>query len=65
MMNNPIEDALDATRVKLYEQTKHMNAEERTEYIRVLTAPINEKYNISPVRLPIVRHQPQNRSIST
>jgi len=64
-MNNPIEDALDATRVKLYEQTKHMTAEERTEYIRKLTAPINEKYGIAPVKLPIVRHQQQSRSIST
>jgi hypothetical protein len=64
-MKNPIEDALDVTRVKLYEQTKDMIAEERTEYIRTLTVPINEKYNITPVRLPIVRHQPQNRSVST
>jgi len=64
-MNNPIEDALDATRIKLYEQTKHMTAEERTEYIRTLAAPINEKYRITPVKLPIVRLQPQNRSIST
>ena len=64
-MNNPIEDTLDATRVRLYEQTKHMTAEERTEYIRTMTAPINEKYNITPVKLPIVRHQPQNRSVST
>ena len=63
-MNSPIEDALDVTRVKLYEQTKHMTAEERTEYLRQLAAPINEKYHITPVRLPIVRQQPQNRPIS-
>ena len=63
-MNNPIEDALDATRIRLYEQTKHMTAEERTEYIRALASPINEKYNITPVRLPIVRCQPHSRSSS-
>jgi len=64
-MNNPIEDALDATRIKLYEQTKHMTAEERTAYIRSLAAPVNEKYHITPVRLPIIRRQPQGRSLST
>jgi len=63
-MNNPIEDALDATRVKLYEQTKHMTAEERTAYIRKLVAPINAKFSITPIKLPIIRQQPQNRSIS-
>ena len=63
-MNIPIEDALDMTRIKLYEQTKHMTAEERTAFIRASVKPINERYSITPVKLPIVRHQPQNRSVS-
>jgi len=49
MKNNQIEDGLDAIRLELYEETKNMSPEERISYLRMLAAPINEEFGITPI----------------
>jgi hypothetical protein len=34
LMNNPVEDELDAIRIKLYEETKNMTTSERVAYMK-------------------------------
>jgi hypothetical protein len=34
LLNNPVEDELDAIRIKLYEETKNMTTGERVAYIK-------------------------------
>jgi len=49
MMNNTLEDELDAIRIELYEQTKHMSLDEEIAYLRQLVAPIHEEFGITPI----------------
>jgi hypothetical protein len=49
VINNPVEDEIDAIRLKLYEQTKGMTAAEVTAYIKKQIAPTVEKYNIPAI----------------
>jgi hypothetical protein len=46
---NTIEDEIDAIRIALYEETKHMTVKELNAYIKKETAPINEKYGFKPI----------------
>ncbi|MDR1051442.1 MAG: hypothetical protein LBP95_10265 [Deltaproteobacteria bacterium] len=46
---NTIEDEIDAIRIELYEQTKHMTPKEFIAFIHKQTAPINEKYGFKPI----------------
>jgi hypothetical protein len=46
---NTIEDEIDAIRIELYEQTKHMTSKEFIAFIQKQTAPINEKYGFKPI----------------
>jgi hypothetical protein len=43
---NSIEDDLNATRVRLYEETKGMTPSERVAYLKALAAPVREKHGI-------------------
>jgi len=49
MKNNTLEDELDAIRIELYEQTKHMSPDAEIAYLRQLVAPINEEFGITPI----------------
>ena len=40
------EDELDEIRVKLYEETKGMTAEEHVAYIKSLAAPVLKEYGL-------------------
>lgn len=55
-MNNSIEDELDAIRIALYEETKHLGISERTERINRIAQEAAEKYGftILPSPLPSV-----------
>ncbi|MDR1013059.1 MAG: hypothetical protein LBL38_02210 [Lactobacillales bacterium] len=46
---NTIEDEIDAIRIALYEETKHMTVNELNDYIKKETAPIIEKYGLKLV----------------
>ncbi|GHT00486.1 hypothetical protein AGMMS50276_26380 [Synergistales bacterium] len=52
---HPSDIWLDEVRVKLYEETKEMTLEEEVAYLRALSAPILEEFNIKPVSWPPVR----------
>jgi hypothetical protein len=52
---NTIEDEIDAIRIMLYEQTKHMTVKEFNDFIRKETAPINEKYGFKPISRVVER----------
>jgi hypothetical protein len=43
---NTIQDEIDAIRIALYEETKHMTPEEFNDYVRTQTAPIIEKFGL-------------------
>jgi hypothetical protein len=47
-MKNPntIENELNKTRERLYEETKNMTTEEHVKYINSLTAPIIKQYGL-------------------
>ena len=49
MMNNTIEDELDAIRIDLYEQTKNMSPSERLDYLQKLAAQANAEFGIKPI----------------
>ena len=62
MMNNttiynPVEDELNAIRIKIYEQTKDMTSEEQVDYFSTRTREAFAKYGIkSPIVVaPIVQ----------
>ncbi|MCL2078925.1 MAG: hypothetical protein FWH17_03675 [Oscillospiraceae bacterium] len=64
MMNNTIhnsdlEDRLDATRIKLYEQTKDMTTQERVAFFNNKGRDILARHGIKAkiVELPVVRRQ--------
>jgi hypothetical protein len=46
---NTIEDEIDAIRIALYEETKHMTVKELNDYIKKETTPINKKYGFKPI----------------
>jgi len=43
---NTVENDLNATRIRLYEETKDMTPDERIAYFRSLSATIRNKHNI-------------------
>jgi hypothetical protein len=49
MMNNPVEDELDAIRIDLYEQTKNMSPSERVAHLRKLADQANAEFGIKPI----------------
>jgi hypothetical protein len=51
---HPSDIWLDEVRVKLYESIKNMTPEEEVTYLRALSAPILEEFNIKPVSWPPV-----------
>jgi len=46
MKNNDLEEQLNATRIKLYEQTKDMTTQERVAFFHKGAKEILEKYGI-------------------
>ena len=59
--SNPVEDEIDAIRIKIYEQTKDMTSEEQVEYFNRRTLEAFEKFGIKSkiITAPIVRQQTQ------
>jgi hypothetical protein len=59
--NNPIEDEINAIRIKLYEQTKDMTTDERVVFFnnRAREAFANHGIRSKIVKAPIVRQQAQ------
>jgi len=59
--SNPVEDELDAIRIKLYEQTKDMTPEEQTVFFRKLAQEAFAKHGITPryADIPPARQQIQ------
>jgi len=55
MNSNPVEDELDAIRIRHYEQTKDMTTEERVAYVNNKAEQILKPYGVQPVYLDIVR----------
>ena len=55
MNSNPIEDELDAIRIRHYEQTKDMTIEESVAYVNSKAEQILKPYGIKPVYMDIVR----------
>jgi len=55
MSGNPIEDELDAIRIKHYERTKDMTPEERIAYVNNKAEQILKPYGIKPVYMDITR----------
>ena len=56
MMNsNPVEDELDAIRIRHYEQTKDMTTDEYVVYVNNRTEQILKPYGIQPVHMDIVQ----------
>jgi hypothetical protein len=55
MSGNPIEDELDAIRIRHYEQTKNMTSEERIAYVNNKAEQILKPYGIKPVYMDITR----------
>jgi hypothetical protein len=47
--NNTIEDELDAIRLALYEETKHMVPSEKVAYLRQQAQEINDKYGFKHI----------------
>ena len=46
---NTIEDEIDAIRLKIYEETKHMTPEQRIERVKRRTDPIIKQYGMKVV----------------
>ena len=59
MMNNDLEKELNATRVKLYEQTKDMTTQERVAFFNNRGRDILTRHGIKAqiTEMPIVRRQ--------
>ena len=55
MKSNPVEDELDAIRIRHYEKTKDMTTEERVAYVNSKAEQILKPYGVQPVYLDIVR----------
>jgi hypothetical protein len=55
MSSNPIEDELDAIRIRHYEQTKDMTTEEYVTYVNSRAEQILKPYGLQPVYMDIVR----------
>jgi len=49
----PFELELDAIRIRLYEATKNMTAEERLAYLRSLSTPVHKELGVEPVIMPV------------
>ena len=47
---NIIEDELNKTRERLYEETKNMTIEEHVAYIHALAAPIIKQYGLKTLK---------------
>jgi hypothetical protein len=58
--SNPVEDELDAIRIKIYERTKDMSSAEQVEYFNRRTREAFAKYGIKSkiVSAPIVKREP-------
>ena len=48
-MTRRIEDELNATRIRLYEQIKGMTPEEEVAYLKKLSAPVLKEFGIQAV----------------
>jgi len=61
--NNDLEDRLDATRIKLYEQTKDMTTQERVAFFNNKGRDVLARHGIKAkiVEMPIVRRQVQSQ----
>ena len=46
---NTIEDRIDAIRLKLYEETKHMTPEQHTEHVKRSTADVIKQFGMKVV----------------
>ena len=46
---NRIEEELNATRIRLYEQIKGMTPEEEVAYLKKLSAPIRKEFGIQTI----------------
>ena len=59
--SNPVEDELDAIRIKIYEKTKDMTSEEQVAYFNRRTREAFAKYGIKAkiVSTPIAQSPPQ------
>ena len=55
MNSNPVEDELDAIRIRHYEQTKDMTTDEYVAYVNNRTEQILKPYGIRPVNMDIVQ----------
>jgi hypothetical protein len=61
MRDNQIENELDAIRLKHYERTKNMTAEEEVTYVNSEARRILKPYGITPVSMPIVRWENERK----
>jgi len=59
MRNDELEQELNATRIKLYEQTKDMTAQERVAFFNNKGRDVMARHGIKAtiVELPVVRRQ--------
>ena len=59
MRNNDLERELNATRIKLYEQTKHMTTQERVAFLNKMAMDGMARHGIKAkiTAMPIVRRQ--------
>ena len=53
--SNPVEDELDAIRIRHYEQTKNMTIEESVAYVNGKAEQILKPYGIQPIYMDMVR----------
>jgi hypothetical protein len=63
--NDPIQAEIDAIRLKIYEETKGMNAEEYTNYIQQSIDPVLKEYGIKTISTIVERkpNEAQNKTI--
>ena len=61
VMNNDLEQELNATRIKLYEQTKNMTTQERVAFFNNKGRDVLDRYGIKAKieEMPVVRRQVQ------
>ena len=66
-MKNPntIEDELNKTRERLYEETKNMTVEEHVAYINSLAAPIIKQYGLKTLNDINADKQLQKEAVSS
>jgi hypothetical protein len=61
---NTIEEELNKTRVRLYEETKGMTIEEHVSYIKSLAAPILKEYGLRTVNQIKADEQAEKEAVS-